>query len=682
MIDKEQTEKVLEYLGKTITGEKHLSLQIVDVPNSYANVEEKQVFIQEDLEVLGVEDDEQKIRIWKGLDFHESAHITMSGSLIKEHKDWKTSEDGNFADFKDTVNVIEDVRIEHITAKTSPQTRKYLVEVLEKLVETKGKDGVLKTNNPLMALRIALENKTIMRYELDDLPEGVSAEEIEEFVDEAVDKFHENEVLEGNWNNVKQTAMEIHKIFERMRKKFPKMMSPSMQKLHDAKDLIGDLEELNGEFAGLKEAEGQIKIDLEKKSDKIAKVKMQTEDGVLSEEEGEAQIEGLEAESEKLKEKAEEVSKKIDENKEKHRDIKKEQDELMKEHSKLKEEEKKKSDIDGIIRVTDFEERKKDGKFSKKKAEEIKKLMEKIAIAIEEEEKEESEDWKELDREYGFQPSDVAEYTDKDRYEAEGMYKVPELNLAMEMAEEISSALKRELQLKRTLVKRKTSGKIDMKRVRKQYVQYGGIKDTDIFARARKKLPEHAVMVMVDFSGSMGRANKIGNAKQALVTLARTLSQLRVPYSIRGYSARGGQNQICDIIIKDFDKEEIVYEFVDRVFAPRGSNYGNRDGESWRYGAHLLAQQSGEKLLIVISDGQPCHDGTTYMGYRADEDSILAVQQIEEMGIRTLGISIDRYANDYIGKAFKNNFFFDGDKLKELATGLTEIYLETMKARK
>jgi nitric oxide reductase activation protein len=307
--------------------------------------------------------------------------------------------------------------------------------------------------------------------------------------------------------------------------------------------------------------------------------------------------------------------------------------------------------------------------------------VEKRGVTLEEpEETEEEMAFEEMERIGTLEIPKIQEFEEKAKFVGEGSYNIPNLGIAIEIGDEISSELKRELKLKKSLVKKKTSGRIDMKRVRKQFSYYGEIRDTDIFMRGKKLLPEHSVLVLIDFSGSMA-GHKLINAKQAFATFARTLSQLRVPFSLRGYCAKHGYNIIGDVEIKGFDKEECNYTVINRAYYPTepGNWCENRDGDSWRYGAGILTQQKGDKLLIVISDGQPHHGGTTYSGHLAYKDSELAIEQIENMGIKTIGISIDRAANDYIDKVFKNSFFFDGDKLHMLGAGLTEIYLKAMK---
>ncbi|MBW3011362.1 hypothetical protein KY326_04030, partial [Candidatus Woesearchaeota archaeon] len=226
-IDFESQEEVMEYLSRSITGQKDLHLSIVPSHTSFADTEKKEVYLQE--AVPEAIDAEQLKRFWKSLNCHESAHIIWSGNLLREYKSWKDA-DGDFKDFKDTVNVIEDVRIEHTMTKVLPQTKKYFIEFLERFAEVHGKEGVIETENILMALRIALENKTdAVKYKI--------APEAEPFIKEAVDKFNEMDILHGNWKDVVKCSYEVHRIFQKFRKQNPNLAGPTGKLQSEMKEI-------------------------------------------------------------------------------------------------------------------------------------------------------------------------------------------------------------------------------------------------------------------------------------------------------------------------------------------------------------------------------------------------------------------------------------------------------------
>lgn len=679
-------EDILQHLARSITGKKGLTLSIKNTKfGTYTDMDTGEIVIQKD--IVEADSKEELKRFWKALNCHESAHVSWSGNLRREYKNWD-KEDGDFANYKDVVNVIEDVRIEEIMTKVLPQTKRYFVEHLRKFMKKRGEIGSdgklrLQTDNPMMALRFELETKVELPYEIDKAAHP--------YIEKAVKKFEEYDILNGNWKDVVKCAYEIHLIFEELRKKHPeKFMGGLGKKLKELMDLEDEMRDLDKDFEELRDKNSEISDELDDLTKEMGELDKEIEeldgketggDGLTSEEQKEIEDlkkkkDGLTKKKEKLEKREKEIKDKIDENKDKYREKRTKRDKAEKEFERAKKDKTKEKVIEGLIRITDFEDRESSGEFSEKDADEIIEEMKKVRLDDKEEE-EKTTVYDELKRK-GYEPAEVKTFDDShSEFIDEGNCKTLEPELAFEMGDEIASALKRELNLKSSLIKRKTSGKLDMHRIRKQYTYYGKIRDTDIFLRRRKQDADHSVLVLTDFSGSMyGR--KIRTAKQALTTLARTLAQLRVNHSLRGFCAETSRNIIADVEMKEFSKEEADYKLIDRAYYPYGAWAQNRDGDSIRYAGELLAKQSGDKLLIVISDGQPHHGGTTYYGLDAEEDTILAVEQVEAMGIKTIGISIDASANDYIDKAYRNSFFFDGDKLGELSEGLTEIYLEAM----
>jgi len=677
--EKQKQEEILEYLSRMITGKKRVELQIVDVPCSYADVVSDEIFIQKEDGIA--ETDYEKKRFWKAYDLHESAHISWSGTLLEEYKGWKPKEDGEFMEFKDTVNVVEDIRIEAGLCEVLPQSRKYFKEFLDKFVEVRGKDGILNPQNNLnMALRFELEEKKELKYEID--------KDAEPYVKEAAKKFHDLKVNEGNWDDAVNCSKEIHRIFEKARKKFPdKFASEVAKKGMEMEGIAIEMDGVQAEFGELKVRDAKLSSDIKEKTKEGKDLVEAKKSGSIPDKELAKKTKELAEAAEKLLKEKEKIKKGLEKNADKHKELKEKYDKAKAELDKLRRKAEGRPHIgDGFVRIISFEKRKEKGDLSDKKTGEIAIEMSMREVELDDDAEPSGATFEyEYDELSRFKELPVPKvepfYPEDTKFNSEGSYKIPEIEIAMETGDEIASSLKRELQLKKDLVRKKTSGKIDMKRVRKQFRIYGGIKEADIFARSRKLLPEHSVLVIIDMSGSMA-GHKLTTAKQAFATLARTLSILRVPFSLRGYSARDSKSVIADIVMKEFDREECIYEDIDKAYFPIGLSgwWGqNRDGDSWRHAAGLLNQQKGDKLLVVICDGQPHHGGTPYIGYTAYEDSKLAIEQIEGMGIKTIGISIDPAANKYIEETFNNSFFFDGDKLNDFSTGLTEVYLKAMK---
>lgn len=177
---------------------------------------------------------------------------------------------------------------------------------------------------------------------------------------------------------------------------------------------------------------------------------------------------------------------------------------------------------------------------------------------------------------------------------------------------------------------------------------------------------------------------KVQYAKQALVTLGKTLETLKVNYSLRGFSATSDRFQICDIVMKEFDEPDIDFKTVDKVFYPSEDyedHCQNRDGSSIRHATQLLLKQRGKRLLIVISDGMPAHPSNidSYMGKFGERDTKEAIVEAEREGINIVGISIDRHANNFVVESYPNAFIFN--ELEKFPRQLTETYIKAVLGR-
>ncbi len=76
------------------------------------------------------------------------------------------------------------------------------------------------------------------------------------------------------------------------------------------------------------------------------------------------------------------------------------------------------------------------------------------------------------------------------------------------------------------------------------------------------------------------------------------------------------------------------------------SDQANRDGDFIRYMTGLLAEASAaKKYFIMISDGRPC--APTYDGREALEDTLIAMRECREAGVKLIYCNIDRFPQDY-----------------------------------
>jgi len=134
---------------------------------------------------------------------------------------------------------------------------------------------------------------------------------------------------------------------------------------------------------------------------------------------------------------------------------------------------------------------------------------------------------------------------------------------------------------------------------------------------SRNKLPGEkknlAVALLLDESGSMSSCDRVTYARAAAIIVYDFCKAMDVPVIIMGHTEYG---EVELYAYTDFDSrdEKDRYRLMD--ISSRG---GNRDGAALRYVAERLMKQPEEnKLLMLISDGQPAANG--YSGTAAEAD--------------------------------------------------------------
>ncbi len=143
-----------------------------------------------------------------------------------------------------------------------------------------------------------------------------------------------------------------------------------------------------------------------------------------------------------------------------------------------------------------------------------------------------------------------------------------------------------------------------------------------------------AVALCVDLSGSMG-GSKVDQARKASIIFAEVFHSLKIPYYIMGFSADKGADAVHTHFVdwndKKSDRETLM------AMDAGGNNF---DGYSIRYAAELLkAKPAANKLLVVISDGEPaCHK---YHGSIGIADTINAIKDARKT-CTTFGIAVGR----------------------------------------
>lgn len=135
---------------------------------------------------------------------------------------------------------------------------------------------------------------------------------------------------------------------------------------------------------------------------------------------------------------------------------------------------------------------------------------------------------------------------------------------------------------------------------------------------SKKSLPGDkkslAVAVLMDESGSMSGQDRVTYARAAGIIIYDFCKAMDVPVLIMGHTDDGDVQLYA---YTDFDSmdERDRYRLMDM-----SARHGNRDGAALRYVAErLLKQPEDNKLLMIVSDGQPAGHGG-YNGSAAEAD--------------------------------------------------------------
>ncbi len=177
--------------------------------------------------------------------------------------------------------------------------------------------------------------------------------------------------------------------------------------------------------------------------------------------------------------------------------------------------------------------------------------------------------------------------------------------------------------------------------------------DHKIFT-VRKDKSEQAdlcVMVLVDESGSMSHRaycerdqthkTRTDFAREACIMLAEVCQQLNIPLAVWGHNVQGGSKQVQ--VRKYIDFGQKISEHKSSL-SLMDNDSNTREGVSLKYAGEYLARQpQKDKLLIVISDGDPEHScGNQSLGGKpARIDASLVVEELEKKRqVSIIGVSI------------------------------------------
>lgn len=108
------------------------------------------------------------------------------------------------------------------------------------------------------------------------------------------------------------------------------------------------------------------------------------------------------------------------------------------------------------------------------------------------------------------------------------------------------------------------------------------------------------------------------------------------------------------------------------------AGYSTRMGAALRHSAQTLGQRkSSKKLMLVLTDGEPFDIDVSDQRHLI-EDTRKAVQELDQQGIYTYCINLDKKADEYIGDIFGNQYTVI-DNVKRLPEKLPQLFMALTK---
>lgn len=198
--------------------------------------------------------------------------------------------------------------------------------------------------------------------------------------------------------------------------------------------------------------------------------------------------------------------------------------------------------------------------------------------------------------------------------------------------------------------------------------------DGTFFTRTRLPAEEQklAVGLLVDESGSMASADRITHARKTAIVLYDFCQALQIPITIYGHTTPEYEAGVELYSYAEFESVDNSdrYRLMDM-----SARSGNRDGAALRFVAeHLVKRPEKQKLLILISDGQPADCG--YSGTAAEADLRGIKKEYERKGVILFAAAIGS-DKENIKRIYKEGFLdiTDLEKLPKNMALLVKQYL-------
>lgn len=161
-----------------------------------------------------------------------------------------------------------------------------------------------------------------------------------------------------------------------------------------------------------------------------------------------------------------------------------------------------------------------------------------------------------------------------------------------------------------------------------------------------------SVMLLIDGSGSM-RGDRRNSAMISSVILHEVLKSRGIEHAIVEHRGHFDEPEIDINILVDFNsKEEEKYNIMQL-----DANGDNRDGLALYWAEKYINNKTfcENKLIIILSDGQPAHEYDEYYGAVACKDTANAAKKIISRGTNIIAVALDDECGDVEEYSTYNN---------------------------
>ncbi len=186
-----------------------------------------------------------------------------------------------------------------------------------------------------------------------------------------------------------------------------------------------------------------------------------------------------------------------------------------------------------------------------------------------------------------------------------------------------------------------------------------------------------AVMLLLDLSQSVGDIPEgcsqsiLELSQEAVSLLGWAVDCLGDELAIAGFSSNT-RHEVRYQHIKGYSEQ--WGDIVKGRLAAMDAGYSTRMGAALRHAAHTLSQRRAEKkLMLVLTDGEPA-DVDVSDPEHLIEDAHKAVQELDQDGIYTYCINLDRRGDDYVRRIFGDSRYFIVDRVETLPERLPLLF--------